>query len=98
MTELSEIINKQAEGIARSLGMPKIKTTTVDEELKKKKVKKVFSTRVFVILDDVSGEDYAEFINEILTSNGEMEVIREDTNWTKDGELIRVVDYITYHE
>jgi len=92
--ELSDFIDKQAAGIARSLSMPNVKTTTFDEEIKKNKSKKpVFRTRVFVIIDDISAEDYAEFINSILIANGDKTIIREVENWTKDGELIRVVDY-----
>jgi len=98
MDELAKIIDKQAEGIARSLGMPKIKTTTVDKEMSKSKTKRVFGTRVFVILDDISAEDYSEFINEVLSSKGSMEIMREDTSWTKDGELIRVVDFMKEKE
>jgi len=92
--DLNEFIDKQAAGIAKSLSMPNVKTTTFDEEIKKNKSKKpIFKTRVFVLLDDISAEDYADFINSILTSNGDKTIIREVENWTKDGELIRVVDY-----
>lgn len=92
--DLNEYIDKQAAGIAKSLGMPKVKTTTFDEEIKKKSSKHpVFRTRVFVLLDDVSAEEYSEFINDILDSGGTKNIIREVENWTKDGELIRVIDY-----
>ena len=94
MMELNEIIDKQAAGIVKSLGMPTIKTTSVDKELASKKMKRKFGTRVFVILDDISGEYYAEFINEILQSGGLMEIMREETSWSKDGELIRVIDFM----
>ena len=92
--ELNEIINKQAEGIVKSLGMPKVKTTSVEKELANTKMKKKFGTRVFVILDDISAEDYADFINDVLQSRGTMEIMREETSWTKDGELLRVVDFM----
>ena len=92
--DLNEIIDKQAAGIAKSLGMPTIKTTSVEKEIAKTLVKKKFGTRVFVILDDISGENYAEFINEILQSRGSMEIMREETSWSKDGELIRVIDFM----
>ncbi len=95
MEDLAKIIDKQAAGIAKSLGMPKIKTTTVDSELKKKTKNRVFGTRVFVVIDDISAEDYSEFINEVLSSKGKMEIMREESSWTKDGELIRVVDFMT---
>ncbi len=96
--ELNEIIDKQAEGIVKSLGMPKIKTTNIDKELEKKVKKSNFGTRVFVILDDISAEEYSSFINEILKSKGKMTLMREDFNWTKDGELIRVIDYMEEEE
>ena len=94
MDDLAKIIDKQAEGIAKSLGMPKVTTTSMKEELAKKSKGKTFKTRVFVILDDISGEEYSEFINEVLMSKGKMEIMREETSWTKDGELIRVFDYM----
>lgn len=92
--ELAEIISKQAEGIAKSLGMPDVKTTSVDEELKKTKKKNTFKTKLFVIIDDISAEDYSKFIDNIISNPQDFEIIREVENWTKDGELIRVVDYI----
>ena len=92
--DLSEIINQQAEGIAKALGMPTAEVTTYEKEIKKKTPKKEFATRVFLIIDDISAMEYAEFINQILASSGDMEIMREVENWTKDGELIRVVDYV----
>lgn len=92
--DLSDIINKQAEGIVKAMKMPEIKTTSVEEELKKSKAKKVFKTKVFVLLDDVSAEEYSAFINYLMTNDKTTTVLREVENWTKDGELIRVVDYI----
>ena len=90
---LSKLIDEQALGIVKSLGMPTIKTTTVDEELEKSKKKKIFATKVFAIIDDISAADYAEFINSVLDT-GTTQIVREVESWTKDGELIRVIDYM----
>ena len=92
--DLNEIIEKQAEGIAKALRMPEANVTTYEKEIKKKKPKKEFATRVFLIIDDISALEYAEFINQVFESGGDMEIMREVENWTKDGELIRVVDYV----
>jgi hypothetical protein len=54
----------------------------------------MFKTKVFAILDDVSAEEYSAFINYLMRNKKSTTVIRELENWTKDGELIRVVDYI----
>ena len=91
--KLAQMIDEQAAGIAKSLGMPRVQTTTVDKELKKNSSKKKFNTRVFAILDDISAQEYSEFINEVLRT-GTTQIIREDQSWTKDGELIRVVDFL----
>ena len=94
MENISEIINSQAEGIVKALKMPEVRTTTVEKERGKKKTKRKFNTRVFAILDDYSAEEYSSFIDSIINEPESMTVMREVENWTKDGELIRVVDYI----
>jgi signal transduction protein with GAF and PtsI domain len=88
------MIDKQAAGIAKAMGMPNVRTTTVDKELEKNKKNKEFKTKVFAILDDVSAEEYSAFINYIMKNSKTTTIIREEQNWTKDGELIRVIDYI----
>ena len=98
MDDLAKIIDKQAEGIAKSLGMPKISTTSVDKEKSKGSKKRKFGTRIFVLLDDISALEYSDFINDILSSKGKMELMREVESWTKDGELIRVIDYMDEEE
>jgi hypothetical protein len=92
--DLASIIDKQAAGIAKAMGMPSVKTTTVEKEMANSKKKKSFYTRVFAILDDISAEEYSAFINYIITNSKTTTIIREEQNWTKDGELIRVVDYM----
>jgi hypothetical protein len=47
-----------------------------------------------VIIDDLTAEEYADFIDDILASSGKREILREAENWTKEGELIRVIDYL----
>jgi len=91
--KLAQMIDEQAAGIVKSMGMPQVKTTTVEKELRDNKAKNKFATRVFAILDDVSALEYSEFINEVLET-GTTRIIREVESWTKDGELIRVVDYL----
>jgi signal transduction protein with GAF and PtsI domain len=92
--ELANMINENAAGIAKAMGMPEIKTTSIDKELKNSEKNRVFKTKVFAILDDVSAEEYSAFINYLLKNKKTTSVLREAENWTKDGELIRVVDYI----
>jgi len=92
--ELHEIIEQQAKGIAASLRMPTADVTTVEKEIEKKTPKKEFATKVFIIINDVTALEYSEFINQVLESGGDMEIVREEQNWTKDGELIRVIDYV----
>ena len=94
MKDLSEIINSQADGIVTALRMPEIKTTTVEKELSKKKTEKLFKTRVFVLINDTSAIEYSSFINEVMRNSKTTTIMRESENWTKDGELIRVVDYV----
>ena len=98
MDNIADIINKQAEGIVKAMGMPEVKTTSLEEELSKTNKKKMFKTRVFVLLDDVSAEEYSAFINYLMSNKKTATVLREVENWTKDGELIRVVDYIEIEE
>lgn len=92
--DLASIIDEQASGIVKAMKMPSIKTTSIEKENKKKERKKIFKTKVFVIIDDVSGEEYSTFINYLMEHKSETLVIREVENWTKDGELIRVIDYV----
>ncbi len=93
-SDLASIIDANVAGIAKALGMPDVKTTTVDNELAKAEKSKVFKTKVFAILDDVSAEEYSAFINYLMKNRKTTTVLREEENWTKDGELIRVVDYV----
>ncbi len=92
--DLAAIIDKQASGIAKAMRMPETKTTSVKQEQAKKQKIQTFRTRIFVIIDDYSGQEYADFINTLILDSTTYEVLREVENWTKDGELIRVVDYI----
>ncbi len=91
---LAEMIEQQAAGMVKAMHMPNIKTTTLEKEQSGRKAKRVFKTKVFAIIDDVSAEEYATFINFLMERDSETNVMREVENWTKDGELIRVVDYI----
>ncbi len=91
---LAEMIEQQAAGMVKAMHMPGVKTTTLEKEQSDGKAKRVFKTRVFAILDDVSAEAYSSFINFLMERDSETSVMREVENWTKDGELIRVVDYI----
>jgi ribosomal protein L20 len=93
--DLAEIIEQQAAGIAKAIKMPHAEVTSYEREQKKNRKRKLFATRVFAIIDDISAEEYSEFINQVIMSDGEIEIVREVENWTKDGELIRVVDYVT---
>jgi len=92
--DISKIIEEQASGIVKALGMPEVRTTTYEKEVNKNKKNKVFKTKVFVLIDDISAEEYAAFMNYLIANNKTTELIREVENWTKDGELVRVVDYI----
>ena len=92
---INEIIEQQAEAIVRNLKMPEVKTTSLEKEMEKNKKIKKFSTRVFLLIDDVSAESYSSFMNYIIENPKTTKLLREVENWTKDGELIRVIDYMT---
>ena len=93
--DIQEIIAKEAEGIVKALGMPTPRTTSFDKEMKKKKKKrKIFETRVFLIVSDASAISYSQFISDIMSGSSGRELVREVENWTKEGELIRVVDTV----
>jgi len=92
--ELGELIAQQAADIAKAVQMPKADVVFFDEKKENTPPKKEFATKVFLIIDDISALEYSEFINQVFRSKGDMEVVREVENWTKEGELIRVVDYV----
>lgn len=77
-------------------GIPsvKIKTTNTKDEMKKHARKHVFSTKFFAINNDIDAEQYASFMNWLLEVGAERRVVREESNWTKEGELVRVVDFV----
>ena len=57
-------------------------------------IRKTFLSKFFVIGEDYDASVYAEFINELMNNPKKYQMIREEQNWTKEGELIRMVDYI----
>lgn len=86
----NNVADRPPEGIPRV----KIKTTNTKAEMKKYARKYVFSTKFFPINNDVDAADYALFMNWILEIGEERSVVREESNWTKEGELIRVIDFV----
>ena len=92
--DIKELIDREAENIVKAMGMPVTKTTTVEKELSKSKKRKVFETRVFLIINDASAATYSSFITQLIAGDDGRRILRESENWTKDGELIRVVDTV----
>ena len=90
-----ETINNGGEtgnGSPTSVAMPK--TVNFKDYIKSKNVKKTFLSKFFAIGDDFEASLYAEFINAIMNDPKKYQMIREEQTWTKEGELIRMVDYI----
>jgi len=75
-----------------SVSMPE--TVNFKDYMKSKNAKKTFLSKFFVIGDDYGASLYSEFINTIMNNPREYQMIREEQTWTKEGELIRMVDYI----
>jgi len=98
--DISKILSDVSMGDVSGLngtGMPGVaRTTTTAKEFAKKK--RVWKTKFFPINNDSDASDYSEFMNWVLENGKERIVVREDSSWTKDGELIRVVDFIHYKD
>jgi len=94
---LKEIIEEDLDRLFSAGGMPQIPVTTLEKESKKNAPQQTFHTRVFAILEDETAHEYAKFINFVINSKN-VTILREEQNWTKEGELIRVVDYIVTHK
>ena len=92
--KLSRISTKEKDIFG--MGMPHgARTTSTKEEFKGKKI--LWGTKIFPINNNVDAADYASFMNWVLSNPKARNVVREDSTWTKDGELVRVVDF-TYEE
>jgi len=90
--EIQKIIDDASENIISSMGMPKARTTTLENE-SKSKTKREYGVKFFVMIDDESSESYSAFMT-MLMNDSSYTIVREDKSWTQEGELIRVVDYI----
>ena len=93
LINIAEEIRQQASNIASTM-MPEASITSYEKEMKKKAGNFVMRTRFFAIIDDLSAEEYSTFITEIIKNPDKYKLIREAENWTKEGELIRVVDFL----
>ena len=57
-------------------------------------VSHTFKSKVFLIAEDVSASEYAEFVTEALRNPHKYVLVREKENWTQNGECIRIIDYL----
>jgi len=67
-------------------------TTSVEKE--KRKARTVFGTKTFYISDDSGAEEFASFINWIMEEGKNRTLLREISNFTPTGELVRICDYL----
>ena len=91
---LSDIADGDISGLGDT-GMPGIaRTTSTKKEFTTKK--RLWETRFFPINDDEDARNYAMFMNWVMENPSDRIIVREESSWTKDGELIRVVDMIRF--
>jgi len=69
-------------------------TITTSLEKEKKKARMVFRTKTFYISDDISGREFANFINWIIEPGKGRTLLREESTFTQTGELVRICDYL----
>lgn len=87
--ELLAQINEEAARLHSSISeMPKIQ-----HELESKQ-KFVYKARFFIIGDNVSAAEYAEFINKVVENPSKYKILREKESWTQHGELMKFVEYM----
>jgi hypothetical protein len=78
---------------ATGRGMPNIaRTTTTAKEFAPKP--RVYETKFFAINSDEDACVYSSFMNWLISDRQNRTIIREESSWTKEGELIRVVDFV----
>jgi len=90
--EINKILNNSAERLQTHLsGMPR----PSGAEMKTNPFKGFeYKTKVFLIAEDTSASEFAEFMTNILHNPNRFHIIREKESWTQNGECIRVVDYL----
>jgi hypothetical protein len=94
--DLAQIIEDISVGDSSGLGgagMPSIARTTTTKKEFAPKVR-IYETRFFPINNDTDAIAYSSFMNWILFDRKNRAIIREESSWTKEGELIRVVDFV----
>ena len=95
-TDLGAILKSVEDGTAENptgSAMPN-GTITTSLEKEKKKARMVFDTKTFYISDDISGREFAAFINWIIEPGKGRTLLREDSTFTQTGELVRICDYL----
>ena len=92
---LAENLDKITEDVVnatKNRGMPSNNTTDTTTKMAAPQIK--FCTKFFPINSDEEAANFAMFMNWLLAHNKHRKMIREESNWTKDGELIRVIDFV----
>ena len=98
--DVSEIVQdigaNKISGVAGFTMPSHARTTTTKAEQAMPKT--VFKTKLFTIYCDDDARLYASFINWIIEDKDNRIIVREESTWTKDGALIRIVDFIQQYE
>jgi len=84
-------ITKNADRLKDNLsGIPKTVSQTNDIPFKDY----TYRTQVFFIAEEVTAQEYADFITKTLHEPDKYMIVREKENWTQNAECIRIVDYL----
>jgi len=90
--EINKILNSSAERLQAHLsGIPRPSGTEVEVNPFKGFE---YKSKVFLIAEDMSASEFAEFMTNILHNPHRYHIIREKENWTQNGECVRVVDFL----
>lgn len=89
--ELIKQINEGASRVHSSVTeMPKIQQNIGEKQ------KFIYRSRFFIIGDNVSAAEYADFINIVISNPSKFKILREKESWTQHGELMKFVEYMQH--
>jgi hypothetical protein len=88
--DLKKMIDNSAENLfSRMNGIPTIQTKSKDASLNV-----TWKVKYFFITEQESANEYAEFMTNIIRLPNKYSLLREKENWTQNGELIKIVEYL----